>query len=39
MSTVLLPPNPLEADMASGSACRFTSPRSQLTPGLSMGSV
>ncbi len=39
MSTVLLPPKPLEADIASGSGWRFTSPRSQSTPGLSMGSV
>jgi hypothetical protein len=39
MSTVLLPPKPLETDMASGSGWRFTSPLSQSTPGLSMGSV
>src|ERR1700691_262358 len=39
MSTALLPPKPLETDMASGSSWRFTSPLSQSTPGLSMGSA
>ena len=39
MSTVLLPPKPLEADMARGSGWRLTSPLSQSTPGLSMGLV
>src|SRR5580658_7981803 len=39
MSAELLPPNPAETDMASGSASRRTSPRSHSTLGLSMGSV
>src|SRR5580692_2641255 len=39
MSAVLLPPNPAETDMASGSTSRRTFPRSHSTPGLSIGSV
>ena len=39
MSAVLLPPNPAETDMASGNASRSTSPCSQFTLRLSMGSV
>src|ERR1035437_3596300 len=39
MRTVLLPPNPADADSASGRGWRRTAPRSQFTPGLSMASV
>src|SRR5579863_5631181 len=39
MSAVLLPPNPAETDIASGSGWCRTPPRSQFTLGLSMGSV